>query len=227
MTPLPFIDIHTHNAKPGKDTVAVKNLFPGDKIGAFAGRNFYSSGLHPWHLKSEEENNELLAQVEDALEFDHVIFVGECGPDTNAETDFAEQIRVFEAQAFMAEEYHKPLIIHCVKAYNEIIRVHNKLKPSQPWILHGYNGNIQTTKQLAERNFLFSFGEILFNKKANALESFTWLPFERIFLETDDSGMDADQIYQKAASLKDCEIERLKEKMVENFNRMENVIWNG
>ena len=227
MTPLPFIDIHTHHPQQENDIVTVKNLFPGDTIGVFRGRNFYSAGLHPWHLKSEEENNEMLTLVEDALEFDHVIFVGECGPDHNARADFGEQMRVFEAQAFMAEEYNKPLIIHCVKAYNEVIRIHKKLKPSQPWILHGYSGNLQTTRQLAERNFLFSFGEILFTENAKALESFVNLPAVGIFLETDESEMDVEQIYRKAASVRNIGVEELREKIVENFNRLENVTWNG
>ncbi len=106
---LPLIDIHTHHSQAGNDTVSVNNIFPGQEFAAFTGRNFYSVGLHPWHLKSKDENNEMLEQMEDALEFDHVIFVGECGPDKSIENDFSEQMRVFEAQAFMAEEYQKPI----------------------------------------------------------------------------------------------------------------------
>ncbi len=227
MTPLPFIDVHSHNSYPGKDSIVVKNIFPGDGFAAFSGRNFYSVGLHPWYLKSEDENNEMLTLVEDALEFDHVIFVGECGPDPNTKTDFSEQMRVFEAQAFMAEEYQKPLIIHCVKAYNEVIRVYKKLNPIQPWILHGYNGNLQTTKQLEERNFLFSFGEILFREKAKAIESFEYLPVERIFFETDETKEGIEKIYRKGASVKKMKLKKLQKEVLDNFNRIENIQWNG
>ena len=118
MYSIPFIDIHTHPFRNEKDTITVQNIYPGEGFAAFSGRNFYSVGLHPWHIKSYPENNEALVMVEDALEFDHVIFIGECGLDKNCGTDFNEQFRVFEAQAFMAEEYRKPLIIHCVKALN-------------------------------------------------------------------------------------------------------------
>ena len=136
-------------------------------------------------------------------------------------------MRVFEAQAFMAEEYQKPLIIHCVKVYNEVIRVYKNLGPSQPWILHGYSGNLQTTKQLENRNFLFSFGEILFREKAKAKESFKYLPTEKIFFETDEMEGDIEKVYQKGALVKKTEPEKLREKILDNFNRIENIQWSG
>ncbi len=227
MVSVPFIDIHTHSIFPETDTVTVRNIFPGGKIGRFTGKNFYSVGLHPWYIKSEEENNEMLCLVEDALELDHVIFVGETGPDAKASTGYSEQMRVFEAQAFMAEEFHKPLLIHCVKAYNEVIRVYNKLHPEQPWILHGYNGNLEITQQLADKNILFSFGEILFKPEAKAIESFQFLPFDRMFFETDESTKDVAKIYEQGAALKNTNVEELKIKIWENFNRIENVKWLG
>ena len=125
MKTFPYIDIHTHHAHTGSATVKVVNLFPGDDIPAFSGKNFYSVGLHPWSLKTKEENSNSLLIMEDVLEFDHVLFAGECGLDKISGADFQEQKRVFMAQAIMAEEYQKPLIIHCVRAYNEINVLYN------------------------------------------------------------------------------------------------------
>jgi TatD DNase family protein len=223
MNPAPFIDIHTHKLKPENNTISVKNLFPGQELPYFRGRNFYSVGLHPWYIKSVEENNDQLFLMEDVLEFDHVIFVGECGIEFNSGTDFSEQIRVFEAQAFMAEEYKKPLIIHCVKAYNEIIRIHNNLHPQMPWILHGYNGNLTTTKQLNSKNMLFSFGEILFNSASKAIESLKFLKIDRIFFESDESKNGINKIYEQGAFIKNMNTEDLKKMVWENFNRLENI----
>lgn len=223
MNPLPFIDVHTHLSRQERETVTVQNIFPGEGFAAFAGRNFYSVGLHPWHIKTPEENNEWLLQVEDAVEFDHVIFIGECGLDKKVENDFNEQQRVFEAQAFMSEEVKKPLIIHCVKAYNEIIRIHKKLHPEMPWIMHDYNGSLEITKQLANSNFLFSFGGSLLKQRAKAIESFQFLPVDRIFFETDEYGGDVGKIYQKGAEIKHIKVESLKETVWKNFNRIENV----
>lgn len=223
MKAIPFIDIHTHHAHAGNATVKVVNLFPGDDIPAFSGKNFYSVGLHPWSLKTKEENSNSLLIMEDVLEFDHVLFAGECGLDKISGADFEEQKRVFMAQAIMAEEYQKPLIIHCVRAYNEIMELYNSYHPSVPWIFHNYTGNREITEQLLQKQFLFSFGKILFNEKTKAIDSFRMLPIEKVFLETDDSDHSINDIYAKAAELKNLSIDDLKEAVWGNFNRLENV----
>lgn len=222
MNPIPFIDIHTHPFHTETDTVTVQNIFPGEGFAAFSGRNFYSVGLHPWHIKTPKENNELLVMVEDALEFDHVVFIGECGLDKNVETDLEEQKRVFRAQAFMAEEFRKPLMIHCVKAFNEVLELHIDMHPEMPWIIHSYSGNLQITQQLKQRGILFSFGENLFKEHSKAIESFKSLPLETIFLETDEFDGEVKKIYKQAASLRQLPLETIKQSIWENFNRIEN-----
>jgi len=223
VNPVPYIDIHTHKKRGEERTVVVRNLFPGEEIPAFTGRNFYSVGLHPWKTGTEEENNPLLQIMEDALELDHVILVGECGLDKGVENDFDEQLRVFQAQAFMAEEYQKPLLIHCVKAYNEIVRVFNRLHPTVPWIFHGYSANIEISRQLVPRNTFFSFGDTLFKEHAKALDSFRFIPLEQIFFETDEFEGHVEEIYQRGAALKGLPLVALKESVWGNFNRVENI----
>jgi TatD DNase family protein len=221
MNPVPFIDIHTHPDRAESETIIVQNIFPGESFAAFTGRNFYSVGLHPWHLKTPEENNEKLHMVEEALEFDHVCFVGECGLDKKVTVDFEEQIRVFRAHAFIAEEFKRPLIIHCVKAYNEVFEIHKKLHPEMPWIMHGYRGNVQTTQLLGKRGIFFSFGKSLFDEKSKSVESLKCLPMEKIFFETDEFKGNVEQIYERAALLKNVSLEILKTEVWNNFHRIE------
>ncbi len=223
MNPIPYIDIHTHADKTETGTITIRNIYPGEGFTAFNGRNFYSMGLHPWYLKSADQNNVKLMMIEEALEFDHLIFIGECGLDKNSETDWTEQVRVFEAQAFMAEEFKKPLIIHCVKAFNEIIEFHKKMHPEMPWIMHGYNGNIQTTQELEKREILFSFGENLFNSNSKVIESFRYLPIDKVFFETDTFEEEVEKIYLQGARLKNIPVEILKKAVWENFNRIEKI----
>jgi TatD DNase family protein len=223
VNPIPYIDIHTYLRRKEELTVTVRNIFPGEKIPAFTGRNFFSAGLHPWKIESKRENNHLLEMLEDALEFDHVIFVGECGLDKRAKTDFDEQLRVFKAQVFMSEEYQKPMIIHCAKAYNEIIEIHKESNPSVPWIFHGYNANLEISEQLVSKNMLFSFGKILFNEQSKALDSFRFLPLDKIFFETDEFERHVEKIYKRGAELKGLPLVALKESVWENFNRIENI----
>lgn len=227
MTSIPYIDIHSHSVINEPETIFVQNIYPGEGFAAFSGRNFYSVGLHPWHIKIPDENNKLLEMVEDAQEFDHVIFIGECGLDKKTKTNFEEQKRVFKAQAFMAEEFQKPLIIHCVSAFNEVLELHKTLHPSMSWIMHRYSGNIQITKQLENRNILFSFGENLFYKKSKVIESFVYLPLNKILFETDECKRNVAEIYQQASIIKDISIDLLKQAVWDNFNRIEkNLLFN-
>jgi len=222
MKSIPFIDLHSHSNRHEEGIVSIKNIFPGEGFAAFTGRNFYSMGLHPWHIKSREENNEMLGMIEDAMEFDHICFIGECGLDKIASTDFEEQKRVFRAQAFMAEEFKKPLIIHCVKAYNEILEFHKEYHPAMPWIMHGYNGSLEQTVQMADKGILFSFGINLYRPNSKAVEAFRHLPLEKIFFETDENEGNVESMYEKGAELKNIPIENLAEAVWNNFSRIEN-----
>lgn len=227
MNSFPYIDIHTHQQYKDANTITVQNIFPGDGFAAFNGRNFYSVGLHPWHIGSKQKNNEALQMVEEALEFDHIIFVGETGLDKINGGDFIEQLRVFEAQAVIAEEYEYPLIIHGVKALNEIIALRTKLNPAMPWILHGYNSGLEITKLLIDKGFLFSFGKNLFHKNSKAVKSFKFLPLNKLFFETDELDLNVDVIYEQAAIIKDTTVEALKEAVWTNFNQIENSLMPG
>ncbi len=226
MVAIPYIDIHTHSAKKDAGVVTVQNIFPGAEIVGFTGRNFYSVGLHPWFLKGLANNNLQLNLVEDALELDHVVMIGECGLD-KTRPEFDEQKRVFEAQAFMAEEFRKPLIIHCVKAWNEIVELHDKMHPECDWILHGYNGGVEITRALEKRGLFFSFGEALLKNRPKVAESFSSLPLEKIFIETDEFDGDIREVYRKGAQMKNITADDFKKSVWQNFNRIENIMVNS
>lgn len=223
MAKIPFINIHKHSFRKEKDTITVQNIYPGEGFRAFTGRNFYSVGLHPWHIKSRKENNELLEMVEEALDFDHVLMIGETGLDKVVKTDFKEQLRIFKAHAFLAEELRKPLIIHCVRAYNELLEMHKGMHPEMPWIIHGYTGGIQITKELERRGIFFSFGENLFKSNSKVIESFQYVALDKLFLETDKVDGEVERMYVKGAQLRNISLDLLKEAVWENFNRIERI----
>jgi TatD DNase family protein len=224
MRSIPYVDIHTHAVCYDEKTVTVQNIFPGEGFAPFSGRNFYSVGLHPWHTGSPHENNIALQMVKEALEFDHVIFVGEAGLDKLHNSDFAEQQRVFKAQAFMAEEFQYPLLIHCVKAYNEVFELKKSMQPAMPWIFHSYSGGLELTQQLLKLKFMFSFGNLLFNRNARVVEAFKWLTLDKIFFETDELEANVDVIYEQGAKIKGLPVEVLKDAVWKNFNRIERTL---
>jgi TatD DNase family protein len=215
-----LIDIHTHKDYSGSELITVRNTYPGEGFGAFHSTNYYSVGLHPWHIKSTEENNNMLKQVEQACEFKHVIFIGECGLDKNCGTDFSEQERVFVCQVELAEKRGKPMMIHSVKSYGEILGLRKKLKAKTTWILHSFTGNFEEAKKMANSGFIFSFGNILFNDKARAVETFKNLPLDLIFLETDEFSGSIEEIYIKASELRGIDFSLLAKTIELNFNRI-------
>jgi TatD DNase family protein len=220
MNDIYFVDIHTHSCNIDEEIIAVRNISLELEFKTLSTSNFFSAGLHPWHIKLPEDSNVLLSLVREKTKIDHVIFVGETGLDKRCTTDFEEQKRIFEAQAIIAEENNKPMIIHCIRAYNEILAVYKKLHPQMTWIFHAYNGSIEMTRQFAAENFMFSFGEYLFLPGTKAIESFKYLPLNKIFFETDESCESVKQMYKQGALLKKISDNELKKAVWHNFNRI-------
>lgn len=218
-----YIDIHTHKDYLVSDIITVRNIYPGESFASFQGKNYYSVGLHPWHIKSAQENDILLESVKKYTRFKHVLFIGECGLDKNCNTDFEEQKRVFCKQAEIAGKFNLPVIIHCVKAYNEVLETRKKINPGHPWILHSFTGSPEMATQFMENGFLFSFGNILFKENTKALKTFKNLPLEYIFLETDESAGSVKEIYNKAAELKRMDVQLLCKAVETNFQKLSDI----
>ena len=215
-----LIDIHTHKNYSPPEIIVVRNIFAGEDPDGSDQGQYYSVGLHPWHIKQDTENQKLIEQVELSATSEKVIFIGECGLDKVCGIDPDIQKEIFIAQAEIAEKTGKPVIIHCVRSYEEVFKIRRDLKATSPWILHGFAGSIQLAEQLAGSGFLFSFGKILFYPKMKATEAFRKLPVEVLFLETDEFPAGIEEIYQKASFLRDTNILQLAESIESNFNRL-------
>ena len=130
------------------------------------------------------------------------------------------QEEILEVQVRLAEELCKPLIIHCVKAYSELIAVKKRTKSSQPWIIHGYNNNEQILRQLLDHGFYISMGAALLNSRSNAFRLLRMIPMERLFLENDDKKVEISVIYEMASTILEVDVEMLKEIIRNNYNKV-------
>lgn len=207
-----FLDIHTHSTSSSHQVFAIQNKYPSSDDLSTP----FSVGIHPWFLKKETLEIELFL-LEEKLQHENCYAIGECGLDKAIDVDFDFQKEVFIQQIHLSEKYQKPMILHCVRAFQEIIELKKQFSPKQTWILHGF----QKSKQLAER-FLFngiflSFGEAVLSKSdlQNVILDF---PLDYLLIETDNSEVSIALIYQKIAAIKNIEIEVLKEKIQANFN---------
>lgn len=200
-----LLDIHSHNSgADGNITIFnCKEYIADGKI---------SIGIHPWDITENWKNE--LEEIKLHAEKENVIAIGECGIDKqNSSAPTGLQQEIFKAQALIAEKAKKPLIIHCVKGYDEILAIRKDIQPKQAWIIHGFRGKPQMAKQLVKAGLYISFGE-----KFNS-ESIKETPLERLFLESDDSKTDIREIYTLIAGTKGCSINELAAQTVANAKK--------
>jgi TatD DNase family protein len=215
---LKYIDIHTHKSGIDENVFALENITIDENFNLEID-HFYSIGLHPWYLEKEFKEQDF-QDLEILSNSPQIIAIGEIGLDRMIETDFNLQIEMFERQLLLAEKVNKPVLIHCVKAFSEIISVKKRLKPRINMIIHGFNQNEQILVQLLKHNFFLSIGEAVLNPNSNAAMLIQQIPIECLFLETDDSNVSIKEIYQESAKILKISENELINQINQNFDRI-------
>jgi TatD DNase family protein len=212
-----FIDIHNHGAEPvdGVFTVETMMAHEGRKPENIKGLTF-TYGIHPWHL-DEKNHNLFLARVIENAGNPDVSAIGEAGFDRIKGPSSGLQRKTFEEQADIAEENGKPVIIHCVRAWDDLLREHKRLKPKMPWLVHGFRGKPDLAQQLVSKGMYLSFW-FDFVTRPEAVPLLKSVPKERIFLETDGADIDIREIYSKVSGCLGLTGNELREQIFSNFN---------
>jgi len=176
---------------------------------------YYSVGFHPYNIGKVNEA-ETLEKVRQAVDHPRVLAVGEVGLDKSLDTNLEEQLRIFEKQVELAESDGLPVVLHVVRAFNEMLGFMKANQPVVPMIIHGYNGSPQMVEELVKAGFLISFGEAITREHSKIVEAVQKVPVEKMFLETDEGDMDIREIYQFAAELKGISEDHLRVQIFEN-----------
>jgi TatD DNase family protein len=217
--PLPgdYIDIHTHGSGIIPGIYAVENLMaheqriPGDNPDLPS-----TYGIHPWHLDNRTLEH-LIANVQSVASSPNLIAIGEAGFDKLRGPEIATQAKAFESQVIISEEFRKPLYIHCVRAWDELLPAHKRFRPKMPWLIHGFRGNPELAIQLISKGMYLSFWfDFIIRPEASKLVRS--LPVERIFLETDGADVDIRMIYNKVAGDLDMSVDELKSAILSNLS---------
>ena len=217
---IPYINIHTHNHIDNKEIISIQNI-DIDNIDNVDVSHFYSIGIHPWNICQQS-----LSKLSHILRFSDSQFlkaIGECGLDRTGNGsgkmgDFEIQKEIFIKQIELSEQYYKPLIIHAVRTYPDIISIRKETKARQPWIIHGFQGNEQSAKQLLKHSGIYlSLGEVLFKNENRAKRLLEIIPSERLFLETDVAERNIIDVYERAFFLSSIEIEKLRSIFFDTF----------
>jgi TatD DNase family protein len=229
---IPFIDFHTHQNYDDNGVVFVRSLSQNEwqNLGNMErsdipnpfgteGVSKFSLGLHPWFLTKENFNSDFkkLAQIVDNQS---VMMIGECGLDRLKGEDMTFQTEAFAAQIQLAESSLKPVVIHCVKAYSELIALKKKLNPHVPMIVHGFNQNEQILRELLKNDFYISIGTAILRGDSNAAKYISSIPLDKLFFETDDQRLSIKKVYEQAAKLLNVDLSILKEKIYTNFQNI-------
>ena len=200
-----FIDIHTHN-KSEETAYAIFNSNGEPTTGCA------SVGIHPWDVDDNWE--ERFRTIRELAKAPDITAIGECGIDrAHSGAGLELQTEVFRAHITLSEELKKPLIIHCVKAVDNIISQYKECKPQQAWIIHGFRGKPQQAEQLTRAGLYLSFGEHF-----NA-ESAKVIPADRLFIESDESNTPIEMIYATIAAARECSTEELACQVSDNAER--------
>ncbi len=213
-----YIDIHTHDSRPVKGIFCVEVLMahegkePEDHPGLA-----YTSGIHPWYL-AESNHESQIAAVNKLTANSLVIAVGEAGFDKIKGPSMELQRNAFEEQVIIAEERKKPVVVHCVRAWDELLAMHKKMRPQMPWMVHGFRGKRDLALQLIEKGMYLSFWfDFIFKPESSQLVKS--LPADRYFLETDGADVEIRDIYNKVSLDLGITVETLRSQIHSNYRK--------
>jgi len=210
-----LFNLHTHTYTNQENILELVNQYPwefDEKI------PFYSIGIHPWYIDESRLESDLQL-INQKLSLPNCLALGECGLDKRIEISMEIQQRAFKAQILLAEKHQKPLVLHCVAAFQEIIAIKNEYKVTVPMIIHGFSKNDQTAKQLLDNGFYLSFGKYLL-RNPELKSVFQSVPNDKFFLETDTVEESLEEVYALAAKYKNCEIDEIKAIVSSNFEKV-------
>ena len=210
-----YFNLHTHKFTNNPNVLELVNQYPWEFDDSIPQ---YSIGIHPWYIDENRLENDLKT-IEEKLQLQECLALGECGLDKRIDIPMDLQVKVFEQQIALAEKYKKPLVLHLVAAYQELIEIKNRLQVSVPIILHGFSKNEQTAKQLIENGCYLSFGKYLL-RNPELKSVFQSVPNDKFFLETDTIDETLEEVYRLASEYENCSLEEIKALTTVNFNKV-------
>lgn len=208
----PFIDIHTHVPKEEHDLFQLLNRIIGEEE---LDNRICSVGIHPWYIHDIANQ---IHEIEQKANLQNVLAIGECGLDKICETDWSLQVKAFELQIQLANTLQKPLIIHAVKAYQEIMEVLKKQKVHVPVLFHGFNKNKELAKSLLNQGYYISLGTSILNGTQDEL--IKEIDLNNFFLETDNKSINIVDIYSYFCAARKITVSDLKEQLAQNLQNV-------
>ena len=141
-------------------------------------------GMHPMFI--DVHRPEHLANLRAQIEQQRPVAIGEIGLDLFVrDLDAATQEYFYVEQLKIAQEYDLPVLLHCRRANDEILKHLRKIKV-RGGIAHAFNGSPQQAHEFIKLGFKLGFGgAFTWPRALNLRRLAVELPLEAIVLETD------------------------------------------
>lgn len=186
-----YIDIHTHN--PREDVLSPT-----------------MAGIHPWQADKENELPDL-AQCD---------IVGETGLDYACGVDREVQKRLFIEHLKGAVDTDKPIVLHVVRAVEDVLNILKDYLPIRGVIFHGFIGSWQQAERCIQRGYYLSFGARSL-QSPKTREVIAKMPQNLLFCETDDNAdITIEEIYRSVAEIRNTTAEELLKTIEENYKNL-------
>ncbi|WPC74668.1 TatD family hydrolase [Vibrio porteresiae] len=195
----PFIPIERSLAKAQEAGVS-KILIPGteprgwDRLSqltqSHSQRLWGAYGLHPYFLH-EKSSSAILALDKALAERNaNIVALGECGLDGVVDVPAALQEAVLMAQISLATQHKLPLILHCRKQHQRLLKLLKTARFEFGGVLHGFSGSVEQVKPFIDLGFKVGIGGVITYPRANKTrQSVAKLPLSSLVLETDAPDM--------------------------------------
>ena len=86
-------------------------------------------------------------------------------------------------------------------------------------IFHGFIGSAQQAARAVDAGYFLSFGANTL-RSPKTIEALRNTPLNRIFIESDETRKNIEDIYSEIATLKGCKQEILEQAILENYNKV-------
>lgn len=217
-----YLDFHAHQQMPADNEIVIQSLFlQDDLIAPVSDKIFFTAGLHPWHadLLTKEQ---IELRLNELINHNFILAIGECGIDKLKGPGIKEQMETFKVQVELAEKHKLPIIVHSVKAHNEVLKMKKETKSNVPWVIHHFNGSKEMAFDLIEHGFYLSVSHHIRSDKSKLSSYFHELPLDKIFLETDDFRIEIKELYEVAAAKFEINVDQLKHQIIKNLKTLVN-----
>ena len=166
-------------------------------------------GIHPWHADKESFRTDI---------FQGAKLIGEIGLDYACDVNHAVQKELFCKQLAIAKEMNLPIVIHCVKAFDDTLKLLLKYEIKKA-VFHGFIGSVEQARKAVTNGFFLSFG-FTTERSPKTIAALDITPLENLFAETDTSSRKIEEAYEMICRLKGCSMQELQSAIEHNYKKL-------